>query len=533
MRHTLWTVAVALLLAWLLSGVALAQAPYERIRRAESEPGNWLTYGGNYSSHRFSTLEQITAANVARLKPAWVYQVRDRNKFEVTPIVVDGIMYIAEPPSDVTALDTRTGRPLWHYRRTIPEGAVGCCGRINRGVAVLGDKVYVGTFDAHLVALDVKSGAVRWDIEVADYKVGHSITVAPLAVKDKIIVGIAGGEYGVRGFLDAYDAETGKRAWRLWTVPAAGEPGVETWAGDSWKLGAATTWVTGSYDPELNLIFWGTGNPGPDWNGDVREGDNLYSDCLLAVDADTGKLKWYFQFTPHDVHDWDATEVPILADGVLRGRQRKLVLFANRNAFYYALDRQTGEFLTGVPYVKQTWAQGLDDNGRPIRLPNTFPSKEGTTVWPNVGGATNWWSPSFSPLTRLVYVAVREQGGIYFIGDAEYIPGQQYNGGGFRSIPGEESYGAIRALEAETGKLRWEFRMHSPAQAGVLSTAGGLVFGGAREGDFFALDAATGKPLWQFQTGGGIAANPITYLSEGKQYVAIAAGSALFTFALE
>ena len=319
-----------------------AQVSYERIRQAESEPGNWLTYSGNYSAQRYSRLNQINSTNVRRLQPLWVYQARETGGFESSPLVVDGVMYVSEPASGVTALDTLTGRPLWKFNRNLPKGVRGCCGEVNRGVAILGDMVYVGTFDAHLIALDMQSGIVRWDVEVADFKLGHSITGAPLAIKDKIVIGIAGGEYGVRGFVDAYDAKTGKRAWRFWTVPSAGEPGSETWAGDSAKTGAATTWVTGAYDPEQNLVFWGTGNPGPDWNGDNRAGDNLYSDCLLALDGDTGKLKWYFQFTPHDVHDWDSTEVPVLADAVVRGEKRKVVLFGNRNAFYYVIDRTSG-----------------------------------------------------------------------------------------------------------------------------------------------------------------------------------------------
>ncbi|MBI3668054.1 MAG: PQQ-binding-like beta-propeller repeat protein, partial [Acidobacteria bacterium] len=356
--------ASLILLAFALS--LAAQVPYDRIRQADAEPGNWLTYSGNYNAHRYSRLNQINTSNVKRLKTAWVYQNQTTHYFETTPLVVDGVMYITEPPSDVTALDTRTGRPLWQYRRTTPKDVRVCCGQVNRGLAALDDLVFIGTVDAHLIALDAKSGIVRWDVVVADYKTGHAITAAPLAVKDKVIVGIAGGEYGVRGFVDAYEAKTGKPAWRFWTIPAPGEPGNETWAGDSWKTGSATTWVTGSYDPELNLIYWGTGNPGPDWNADVRAGDNLYTDCLLALDADTGKLKWHFQFTPHDGHDWDSVEIPVLVDGEVRGQRRKLVLFANRNAFYYVLDRQSGEFLSGKPFAKQTWAKGLDDRGRPI-----------------------------------------------------------------------------------------------------------------------------------------------------------------------
>jgi alcohol dehydrogenase (cytochrome c) len=504
------------------------QVSYDRILKPE--PHNWLTYSGNYSGHRYSGLDQINDRNVANLKPLWSYQVNSLQKFETTPLVVDGVMYISEPPSNVTALDTRTGRPLWKYRRPMPDDVRACCGQVNRGVAILGNLVYVGTIDAHLVALDSKTGSVMWDTEVANYRTGHSITVAPLAVKDKIVVGVAGGEYGIRGFLDAYDGKTGKQAWRFWTVPAKGEPGVETWKGESYKTGSATTWVTGAYDPDTNLIYWGTGNPGPDWNGDVREGDNLYSDCLLALDADSGKLKWYFQFTPHDVHDWDATEVPVLVDGEFRGERRKMVLFANRNAFYYVLDRSTGKFLLGKPYAKQTWAKGLDDSGRPVRNPGTFPTLEGNKVWPSVSGANNWYSPSYSPQTGLLYVATRESGSTYYIGDPEYKEGEQFNGGGFRSVPGGDEYGAIRAFEPSSGALKWEYKLFTPPWAGVLSTAGNLVFGSTNEGQFFALHAATGKPLWRFQAGGLGRSNPMTYAVDGKQRIAVTMGNSLYVF---
>ncbi len=510
-----------------------AQVPYDRIRQADSDPGNWLTYSGSYSAQRYSRLNQINATNVRRLRPVWVYQIKATDGFETSPLVADGIMYLSEPGGSVTALDTLSGRPMWKYTRNLPKGVRGCCGQVNRGVAILGDMVYVGTFDAHLVALDIRSGIVRWDAEVADPRLGHSITGAPLAIKDKIVVGIAGGEYGIRGFLDAYDAKTGQRAWRFWTVPAEGEPGSETWRGDSAKTGSATTWVTGAYDPEQNLVFWGTGNPGPDWNGDARAGDNLYSDCLLALDADTGKLKWYFQFTPHDLHDWDSTEVPVLAEAVLQGQKRKVVLFGNRNAFYYVLDQSTGRFLAGRPYARQTWARGLDDSGRPILLPDQAPTSEGTKVYPDVGGGTNWFSPSLSLQTNLFYVSAHDAGGYYLKGDAEYKTGAQFNGGGLRPIPGEDHTGAIRALNPVTGELKWEFRLHSGARAGVLSTAGNLVFGSSNEGDFYALDAAAGGLLWRFQAGAAISANPITYLSGRTQQVAIAAGNSIFVFALE
>ena len=518
----------------LLPFIALAQVkvPYERIRDAQKEPGNWLTYSGNYAGQRYSTLDQINTSNVGKLRVAWVHQKNEPEAFETSAIVVDGVMFITEPPNIVKALSTKTGRTLWTYRKDIPKDLRLCCGRPNRGVAVLNDAVYYASIDAHLISLDAATGVVRWDVTMSDYKTGHSGTGAPLAVKDKIIAGIAGGEYGVRGFIDAYDAKTGKQAWRFWTIPGPGEPGNDTWAGDSWKTGSGTSWVTGAYEPETNTVYWGTGNPGPDWNGDVRKGDNLYSDCLVALDPDTGQKKWHFQYTPHDEHDWDSTQTPTLVDAMFGGKLRKLVVLANRNGFFYSLDRETGKFVAGQPYVKQTWAKGLDESGRPMRLPNTSPSKDGTLLWPSLSGGSNWYSSTFSPQTNLYYVNAKEVAGIYHKGNAEYKAGALFNGGGQREYKSEEPYGAVRALDPVSGAMKWERRLHSPSHAGLMSTAGGLVFG-SNGSDFFALDAKDGKMLWNFETGGGINANPVTYMSEGKQFVLIPGGHSLFAFALD
>ena len=507
-----------------------AQVPYERIRDAADEPQSWLTYSGSYQATRYSTLNQINRSNVVRLQPAWIYQIRGRGPFETSPLVADGVMYISEPPSDITALDLKTGRPLWNYRRNLPEGVIVCCGQVNRGVAMLDDQVFVGTVDAHLVALDAKTGRVRWDVVVSDYKTAHAVTAAPLAIDGKIIVGIAGGEYGIRGFLDAYDPETGNRLWRFWTVPGPGETGNETWSGDSWKTGAAPTWCTGAYDPELNLIYWGTGNPGPDFIGHTREGDNLYTESLVALDAGSGELKWHFQFTPHDTWDMDSTQVPVLIDAMFRGRDRKLVLFPNRNGFYYILDRVRGDYLLGKQFARQNWAKGLEKNGRPIVNPDAIVDKKGALVYPDDDGTTNWFSPTYSPQTGLIYANVREKGAYFYLTEAEYQPGQLFMGASKRLPTGVEPRGFVRALNALTGELAWEFELHSPPWAGLMSTAGGLVFTGTEEGDFFALDAETGEVLWRFQTGGRIIANPISYEFEGDQHIAIAAGSALFTF---
>ena len=517
---------VTILLA--LAVTAYSQISPDRIRNADSEPGNWLTYSRAYNGQRYSPLNQITAANVSRLSAAWAYQTTQASKFSTSPIAINGILYISEPMGPVVALDGRTGRPLWRYMRRPPQDLHACCGSANRGVAVLNDLLFVGTLDAHLLALDLETGKLRWDTVVADYKTGHAITAAPLAIGDKVIVGIAGGEYGIRGFLDAYDAKTGRRLWRFWTVPGPGEPGNETWGKESWKTGGASTWITGSYDPQLNLIYWGTSNPGPDYNGDMRKGDNLYSCSVVAVDAETGRLRWHFQFTPHDQNDWDSTHVPVLfdADG------RKLLAVANRNGFYYVLDRASGAFVRGTVYGKQTWASGLDAKGRPVRLPATEPTAEGRMVYPGFHGATNWFSPSFSPQTRLFYVAVRQEPAIFSKQREEYSPGQWFSGGNPRGVPKVEPTGFIRALESVTGKLVWEFPLKSPPWAGLMATAGGIVFGGSSEGVFYALDAGSGKPLWHFSTGAPIFANPVTFLVGERQHVAIAAGNALFAFAL-
>lgn len=531
------------LLALLLSASsAAAQLTHERILNAESEPGSWLTYSGNYAGWRYSPLEPINRENAKRLRLAWVHQMR-YNQVETTPLVVDGVMYITEPPNDVAALDPETGRVFWRYRRALPTDTIACCGDVNRGLAMYGDKLYLGTLDAKLVALDAKTGAVVWEVEVANYQHGYAKTAAPLSVKDMIITGIAGGEYGIRGFLDAYDAETGERRWRTYTIPGPGEPGNETWAGDSWKTGGAPTWVTGAYDPDLNLVIWGTGNPAPDWNGDARAGDNRWSDSAIALDADTGELKWGFQFVPHDVHDWDAVQVPVLVDADWEGQPRKLVYWAHRGGFYYVLDRTSGQFLFGAPFAEQTWAKGLDEDGRPIRLPGIDPTAEGVVVSPSALGATNWFSPSYSPATELFYVAVWDGPGLYIKGDDDYEPGQLFTGGRqFAILEENPGTGAVRALDAKTGEKVWDLPFVSKPMNGVMSTASKLVFTGSPAGHFYALDGETGDVLWRVQLGGqglgglgGAAAvytAPISYMSGGRQMVSISAGNALFTFAL-
>jgi len=529
---------VALLIALVLATVNLApaQVPYSRLVNAPKDSGNWLTYSGDYAGWRYSPAEQITPANVASLRVAWVYQAESAGQlfFETTPLVADGVMYLTEAPTAVVALDARSGRRLWRWERQIPRDYVNIgFPRANRGVALLDSSVYVGTLDAHVIALDARNGVVRWDATVADYKVAYSITMAPLAVDGKIIVGVSGAEAGIRGFVDAYDAKTGARLWRFYSIPGPGEAGHETWNGqDSWKTGGGSTWLTGSYDPSLKLLYWGIGNPGPDWNADSRPGDNLYTCSLVALDVETGKLRWHFQYTPHDTHDWDANQIPVLVDGTVAGKPRKLVALANRNAFYYVLDRVTGEFIRGVPYAKQTWASGLDASGHPIVLQGKEPSVEGTFVWPSLQGAANWHSPAYSPKTGLFYAAVREMGSYYYKADAEYKAGQPFMGGGERALAGDSASGALRALDAVSGAKKWEFPLHSPPWAGVMATAGGLVFGGTNEGNFYALNARTGKLLWDFQTGGLVRSGPMSFMVDGRQHVAVTARRNLYVFSL-
>jgi len=509
---------------------------YEHLLRASEEPDNWLSYSGCYASHRHSGPTQINRDNVHKMKLRWAFQMPTiESVVESTPLVIDGVMYLTEPPNNVLALDAYTGRQRWRYERRLPEKMPLGDGRINRGVAVLADKVYLGTLDAHLIALDSKTGTLIWDVKVAESSSGYSITGAPLIVKDKVIVGVAGGEYGIRGFLDAYDASLGQRVWRFYTIPEPGEPGNTTWAGDSWKTGGAQTWLTGSFDPDLNLIYWGVGNPAPDFQGDVRKGDNLFSNSVVALDADTGDMKWYFQFTPHDEHDWDSNQIPVLIDSWFQGSRRQLMLWANRNAFYYVLDRATGEFLLARAFAKQTWAEHINSKGRPVIQPGSSPSPKGTLTYPGTG-ATNWWSPSYSPLAHLFYVPVMENGRIFFKDSAYYTEGEPFIGGSTSFEPGNPRQASVRALVPETGELKWEFRPPPGsgwgAGGGILSTRGNLVFWGSDE-NFFALDADSGQELWRVNAGGRINAAPITYLSKREQQVTIAAGRTIFTFGID
>jgi alcohol dehydrogenase (cytochrome c) len=505
---------------------------FARLKAAAEEPQNWLTYWGDLAGTHYSGLSQITPANVRNLRSAWAYQL-GAPRSESTPLVVDGVMYVTGPRNTAAALDARTGRAIWQYVRRLPNDIhANCTVMTNRGVAILGNALYMATLDSHLVALDAKTGNPLWDVAVDDYKTGTSITHAPLAIDGKIIVGITAGECALTGFLDAYDAATGKRLWRFQVIPEKGNPARATWAGNSADYGGGPTWMTGTYDAETDTLFWATGNPSPDYDGTVRAGDNLYTCSVLALDPATGKLKWYFQFTPHDTHDWDANETNVLVNMVFRGKMRHLILHADRNAFFYVLDPDNGEFLLGKPFAKQNWAKGLDDKGRPVLIPNMDPTPQGTFVCPDQSGATNWASPSWDPNTKLFYLAVRESCALYSSITKEPRPGDPYTGTGQQEEPGSFP-GAIRAIDPQTGTVKWNFDLHlGSVGAGVLSTAGGVVFAGAKDGNLIALDARTGAELWHYQTGAEINASPISYSLDGKQYVAITADSTVFTFAL-
>jgi alcohol dehydrogenase (cytochrome c) len=522
-----------------LRGAAAGTAKATSPNALADTPANWLSYSRDYSNQRHSPLDQITAANAGGLQLQWVWQARSLEKFEATPLVVNGVMYTVQAPNDVIALDATTGRIYWTYSHQ-PSPARTCCGRVNRGLAILGDTLFMGTVDSHLLAIDAKSGTLLWDTVVADAAAQYSITMPPLVVRDKVYIGTAGGDMGVRGFVAAYDVKTGTQVWKFNTIPGPGEPGHDTWSGDSWQKGGAAIWNHGAYDAEANLVYFGTGNPAPDWDGRTRLGDNLYSDSVIALDADTGKLRWHYQFTPHDELDYDSTQVPVLADIPWRGAPRKVMLWANRNGLMYVLDRVTGEFLLGKPYVEVNWMDGFDAGGRPRRVAGIVPTPQGTLVRPHVHGAINWAPPAYSPRTGLFYVAHWEHSGIVAIEGqfpkAVGVNTRQTTMGDVNLEPflnnDEEARGVIRAYDPASLNPVWEYALGNITWGGMLATAGDVVFGGGKDGYFLALDAKSGKLLWKAALGGQVNAGAMTYAVNGKQYVAVAAGTALFVFAL-
>lgn len=495
---------------------------------------NWPSYNGNETGTRFSGLAQITPQNVDRLRAQWVFHAPNSNSLEGTPVVVNGVMFMSSA-NDAYALDARTGRIIWHYSRPVTEGLVDdASAHHSRGVGLLGWRLYMETDNAHLLCLDARSGHLLWDVAYAVGNKNYGATSAPLVVKDKVLVGTSGGDDGVRGFIAAFDAQTGKEVWRFWTIPGPGEPGSDSWPGDLYLRGGATTWMPGTFDRELNTVYWGTSNAAPDFDGTVRPGDDLYTACLLALDADTGKLKWHFQFTPHDLFDYDATETAVLVDASIQGSPRKLLLEANRNGYFYVLDRANGTFLSAVPFVKKlNWAKGIDEKGRPIRS-GLQPTKDGTLICPDMTGATNWFSPSYNPSTHLFYFMALESCQIFFSKPQQFAEGQDFYATGVKRAPGQRGQKILMALDPKTGKAMWEYPQSGSGGSwgGTMTTAGGLVFFGNDAEAFEAVDARTGKSLWHFNTGQSMHASPMSYAVNGKQYVAIASGSDVFTFAL-
>jgi alcohol dehydrogenase (cytochrome c) len=522
------------------AGRPAVEVEMRRIVETDKTPGEWLTYAGNYAGHRHSLLPQLTQSNVRNLRLAWVAQLRQVDReLQVSPIVADGVMFVSESRDGVVALDARTGETIWTYRRPVPDALPGCCGMPNRGVAVLGQTVFVATSDSFLVALDANTGKQRWIVKVADYRSGYTMTGAPLALGDRVVVGVAGGEFGIRGFLVAFDAAEGRQLWKFHTVPGPGEAGHDTWTGDAWKTGGAPTWTVGAYDAQEDVIFWGTGNPSPNFQASARPGDNLFTNSVLAIDAKTGRLKWYYQFTPADEHDWDSNQQPILAEIDWQGRRRSVVLWANRNAFFYALDRRTGEFLFAKPFVKQTWNLGFDAKGRPRIAGSARPSATGSLVWPALMAATNWWPPSYDASRQLVFVPCSDAAGIYFQSEqVKYKPGEPFYGSAASNYDQNLPATAyVKAVDARSGEVRWQAVLASSSEnfvwtvGGVLSTRGGVVFAGYR--DFFrAFDSDTGKELWKVNLGARVRGSPISFSLDGRQYIAVAAGHSMFVFLL-
>ncbi|HUI21392.1 MAG TPA: PQQ-binding-like beta-propeller repeat protein [Methylocella sp.] len=511
------------------------QVSSERLQAAGANPAEWLTYSGSYNGWRHTSLTEITPANVAQLKLRWIKQFDTGDPFiETTPLVIDGTIFTVAPAPNVVALDAKSGEVIWEYARPIPPDLPLCCGRMNRGLAVQGSTIFLGSLDGYLVAIDANNGKVVWQTLVASPTDGYSITGAPLAINHSVVVGIAGGEFGTRGFLAAYDVSTGQLQWKFQTIPGPGEIGHETWQNDAWRTGGGPTWNTGSYDPSTGLIYWGVGNPSPDFAGDVRPGDNLFTNSVIALDASTGKLAWYFQFTPHDEHDWDSSQTPVLADLVINGVVRNVICWPNRNGFYYVLDRITGEFLVGEAFVEQDWAKGFTSAGRPIPSDASEASAAGRLARPGVDGGTNWQNPAFDQKRGSIFIPATESSAVFTkLPPARLVRGQQGVFVGSGSTAVEPPTRVVRTLDAATGRRKWEYISSPGARdySGLLSTEGGLVFG-ASGGACFALDADTGRELWRVSLGGNTVSAPISFTIDGQQVIAVTAGRALFVFGL-
>jgi alcohol dehydrogenase (cytochrome c) len=519
---------------------------WNRILNAPKDPANWMTYWGDLAGTHYSSLTEITTANVKNLQAQWMTPISGEGQIQTTPLVVDGIIYTTGPvgaanagSTQVLALDAKTGKQIWRYDRPQKVRNPYENNRVNRGVSILDNRVFVGTLDAALIALDAHTGKQLWEVQLADTKEGYELTAPPLVVKDKIITGISGGEFGIRGFLEAYDPATGKKLWHWNAIPGPGEFGNETWDGDSWQHGSGGTWLTGVYDPDLNLVYWTVGNPGPVINGDMRKGDDLFTCSVVALDPDTGVRKWHYQFTPNDTHDWDSVEDTILVDRQWRGQARNLMLHADRNGVFYVLDRVTGKLLSATPFVRTTWVKEWDANGRPIVLDGSRANAEGVTVYPSLGGGTNFQAPSYSSKTGWFYLVYHDSPGNFSAGPQAYEAGRQYqgrgNGGGFGApqAGAQPNTQGVMAIDPETGQVQWKFELSQAAlPPGLMATAGNVVFVATTEGSFIALDATNGKLLWRYNTGAPLASSPISYAVDGRQYVAISGTGALFSFAL-
>lgn len=513
--------------------------PYERLAAAKEHPEEWMMYSGDLKGHRHSKLTQIDRTNVKDLRVAWASQLRPAVKpLSATPLMVGGLVYVTEAPDGVVALNARTGEVVWRFQRGLDDSKLPlCCGAFNRGVAIMDNRVFVGTLDSYLIALDATTGERLWETKVAEAQEGYSITSAPLAIDGRIVVGVAGAELGIRGFVAAFAPSDGKELWRFHTVPGPGEPGHDTWEGDSWKTGGASTWSLGTYDSKLDILYWSTGNPWPPFNRKGRAGDNLYSNSIIALNPKTGKLLWHYQCTPADSNDWDATQQMILADIQWQGRPVEALLMASRNAFYYAIDRRDGTFLYAKPFVKQTWAKGIDAKGRPERDPASLPSPAGTVVWPWLHGGTNWWPPSYDAKRNLHFVATVDAATYYFTLDEKKKPGTMTMGGTTVLASNHPAVMAIKAIDPNTGDEKWaarldvgDFKQFSRV-TGLLSTDGSIVVGGFMD-RMSIHDSDTGEMLWKFHAGALINAGPSTYTIDGVQYITVIAGNVVFAFSL-
>ncbi|MFC3209250.1 PQQ-dependent dehydrogenase, methanol/ethanol family [Aquamicrobium soli] len=534
LRRSVLSIVSGLALAGLAHTASLADVSSDALLKAQDNGGEWLMYGRNYLNQRYSTLDKITKENVSQLKPVFGYSTGGKFAgLEATPLFHNGTLYFTADYARVFALDARTGTVKWYWEPEYEDGleAVLCCGPVNRGLAISGDKVYVGTLDARLVALNIKDGSVAWEKKIDEWQNAYASTGAPLVVKGKVIVGIAGAEYGVRGYVRAYDAETGKELWTRHTIPGPGEPEHDTWPGETWKTGGASTWQTGAYDPETNLLYWGTGNPGP-WNSDLRKGDNKWSCSLLAIDVDTGEIKWGYQYTPNDAWDYDGNNAPVLMDVTIDGKPRKVAVQANRNGFLYVLDRVTGEFIYASATVEGiNWTSGLDPKtGRPTVNEDKRPKSGGDKVEPiipGLEGGTNWFPIASNPDKGIVYLNTNDwvmSLKAWKPEDVVYKAGSLYMGVDYQMYRHKDKTGYLKAFDVANKKWLWELPSALPMFAGVLATKNGLLFTGDQLGNFMAVDADSGKQLWRFQTGSGINASPITYELDGKQYVAILSG---------